>query len=64
MSISSVRRGRVPTPEAAWMVAEELGFEGDLRQCVVWLEDLQRGAERAKAVNVVQFINTMAQGRA
>lgn len=58
MSISSTRRGDVPTAEAAWMVAEELGFVGGLEKCRVWIEDLQRGpqarTDRALAINIVQ----------
>jgi len=68
MSMSSPQRGRTPTPEAVWMVAEELGFTGSIEQCTVWLEDLQRGPrkdDRAKAVNVVQLIAQVAEeGRA
>jgi hypothetical protein len=59
MSMSSVKRGRAPTPEAVWMVAEQLGFVGGLEACTIWLEDLQRGPtkqDRAKAVNVVQLL--------
>jgi len=61
MSMSSPVRGRTPTPEAVWMVAEELGFTGSIEQCTIWLEDLQRGPrhdDRAKAVNVVQLLAT------
>jgi len=60
MSMSSTRKGRAPSPEAIWIVAEELGFIGGLSACEVWSEDLQRGAERAIAINVVQSINTLA----
>lgn len=51
MSMSSHRRGKTPTPEAVWMIAEEFGFIGGLRQCSVWPEDIGAGD---KAVNVVQ----------
>ena len=51
MSMSSRRRGRAPTPEAVWMICEELGFVGSIQQCRVWLEDMQDGD---KAVNVAQ----------
>jgi hypothetical protein len=30
MSMSSGRRGRTPTPEAVWMICEELGFVGSI----------------------------------
>jgi hypothetical protein len=51
LSMSSPRRGRLPTPEAVQMVMDELGFAGPLKQCAVWLEDL---SGREKAVNVVE----------
>ena len=62
MSMSSPVEGRVPIPEAVWMVAEELGFSGSLEACAVWLEDLQG---HGKAVNVVQPLTAAATaGRA
>jgi hypothetical protein len=63
MSLSVLRRRRAPSPEAVWMVAEELGFWGSLEQCSVWLEDIGQGD---KAVNVVQPIaneDELARGR-
>jgi hypothetical protein len=55
MSMSTQREGRVPHPEALWMVAEELGFVGGLEACdKVWPERLRQGL----AVNVVQLIAT------
>jgi len=51
MSMSVARAGRVPLPQAVWMVAEELGFTGSLQACTVWVEDLQG---HGKAINVVQ----------
>lgn len=54
MSLSSVRRGAFPIPQAVWMVAEELGFVGSLKFCTVWPEELMRGSERAVAINVLQ----------
>src|SRR4249919_1156428 len=30
LSMSSTRHGRTPTPEAVWMLAQALGFQGDL----------------------------------
>lgn len=65
MSMSSRRHGRTPTPEAVWMIAEELGFVGSLEMCTVWPEDLQRGPQerkdRAIAINVVQPIAVSAE---
>jgi hypothetical protein len=54
MSMSSGAIGRAPTPGAAWMVAEELGFIGSLDYCHVYIEDLQRGDGRRHAINIVQ----------
>lgn len=45
--------GRAPTPEAVWLIAEELGFVGSLQQCAVWTEDIGQGD---KAINLVQPI--------
>jgi hypothetical protein len=61
MSMSSTRKGRAPNQYAVWMVAEELGFVVGLETCTVWTENLQRGAERAIAINVVQplMVNVM-----
>jgi hypothetical protein len=65
MSMSTARKGAAPTQEAVMMVARELGFVGDLSSCRVWVEDLQRGNGRAKAVNVVQPVRiTHAPGNA
>jgi hypothetical protein len=66
MSMSSPRRGRLPTPEAAWMVAEHLGFVGGFEMCQHWIEELQRGPrERAQALNIVQplDVTTASVGR-
>lgn len=60
MSMSSDLPGRTPIPEAVWMVAEQLGFVGNLKECAVWLEELMRGDHKANAVNVVQPINMVA----
>jgi hypothetical protein len=51
MSMSSGRQGKAPTPEAVWMVCQELGFVGSIEECRVWIEDLSDGE---KAINVVQ----------
>ena len=53
MSMSIDKHGRIPNEHALWIVAERLGFVGDLNDCVMWVEDLEgHGA----AVNVVQVI--------
>jgi hypothetical protein len=57
MSMSSPRRHHVPTPDAVWMVCEELGFVDGLGACKVWLEDLDDGE---KAVNVAQPLSVIA----
>lgn len=55
LSMSSPVNGRIPSPEAVWMVAEYFGFKGGLEACVIWDEELQRGPEeRQIAVNIVQ----------
>lgn len=55
MSMSSPRRGKVPTPEAVWMVAEQLGFVGGFEACARWPEELQRSpGDRQVAINLVQ----------
>ncbi len=41
MSMSVSHEGRVPHPEAVWMVAQELGFTGTILDCVIWTEPLQ-----------------------
>lgn len=51
MSMSVGQEGRAPLPEALWMVAEEFGFVGSLRDCKVWKEDLQG---HGIAINIVQ----------
>jgi hypothetical protein len=52
MSMSSAIPGRVPSPEAVWMVAEPLGFVGGLDACCAqWLETLKG---HGQAVNIVQ----------
>lgn len=51
MSMSVDQEGRLPSPEALWMVAEEFGFVGGLRDCKVWKEDLQG---HGIAINIVQ----------
>jgi hypothetical protein len=56
LSMSSVRHGRAPTPDAIWMIASELGFVGALDQCMVWPEDIGAGD---KAINIVQPISVI-----
>jgi hypothetical protein len=51
LSMSSLRHSRTPTPEAVWMVAQELGFQGSIQDCAFWLEDIGSGDA---AVNIVQ----------
>jgi hypothetical protein len=63
MSMSSPKRGRLPAPEALWMVAEHLGFVGGLEACTHWIEDLQRGSgDRQQVVNLVQPIDVVNAG--
>jgi hypothetical protein len=59
LSMSVLRRERVPTPEAVWMIAEELGFQGGLERCAVWQEDIGQGDV---AINVVQPITGESVG--
>ncbi|WP_233854146.1 hypothetical protein [Paraburkholderia sp. HD33-4] len=51
LSMSVGKAGRVPSPEAVWSVATELGFTGALEHCTQWLETLQGHGD---AVNIVQ----------
>jgi hypothetical protein len=53
MSMSVERKGFIPNEFAIWIVAELLGFEGTLRNCHGWTEDLSDGD---RAVNIVQSI--------
>jgi hypothetical protein len=63
MSMSSPEPGRAPSPEAVDMVAKELGFVGGYRCCTVWLEDLERGDGKQKAVNIVQPLTITREAR-
>ena len=56
----SCRPGRVPSPQAVWLVCERLGFRGGITLCTVWLEDLERPNGRHEAVNVVQSLEPPA----
>lgn len=51
MSMSIMKPKRVPSPEAVWMVAEELGYVGGLDYCNFWQEALSDGEV---AINLVQ----------
>lgn len=71
LSMSTTRRGKMPSPDSVWAVAELLGFEGSLQQCKVWIEDLDTdqgdGSGEDKAINVVQPVHMLpddAAGRA
>ena len=51
LSMSIDREDRVPSPQAVWMVATELGFAGGMEACRVWPEQLEG---HGIAVNLVQ----------
>jgi hypothetical protein len=61
MSMSIMREGRVPHPTGLLLVAEDLGFSGDMEACLVWTEDLSDGG---KAINMLQPINAQQSSRA
>jgi hypothetical protein len=61
MSLSSPAQGRIPTPEAVWMVAEELGFTSGLEACMVFPEEL---LGHGQAISVIQLIHSGASGTA
>lgn len=62
MSISlRGEQGRVPSPDAVWMVAEHLGFAGGLDVCRLWPEELQG---HGTAVNVMQPLSVVEESRA
>lgn len=60
LSVSTRRAGRVPNPAAVWMIAQQLGFTGDLDSCMHWVEELEG---HGQAVNVVQPLICDAQVR-
>lgn len=60
MSMSSRQPNHLPVPQAVWMICEKLGFVGELRNCTIWFEELDRPGGRLKAVNVVQPIAAIA----
>jgi hypothetical protein len=54
MSMSVNREGRLPNEIGLWMIAQEFGFWGDLRDCdAIFPEDLQG---HGHAINIVQRI--------
>lgn len=59
LSVSICRPGRVPTPEAVWMLASELGFVHGLEHCAVWEEPIGEGDI---AINVAQPVELPANG--
>lgn len=61
MSISVQRDGRLPNPPAVWMVAQALGFTGELEQCTAYMETLQGHGE---AINVLQIVRTQQEAHA
>jgi hypothetical protein len=44
MSMSVQTEGRLPNEYAVWMVAELLGFTGDISECVGWIENGRKAA--------------------
>jgi hypothetical protein len=61
MSMSIEREGRVPSPEAVWMIAECLGFVGGITSCISWRELLQG---HGLAISLVQRVATGVEGSA
>jgi hypothetical protein len=64
MSVSSDVPGRLPSPEAVWMIAATLGFVGGLNLCKFWIEELDRGQHtgQTEAVNLVQPLSIDREG--
>lgn len=59
MSMSVQREGRIPSPIAVWMIAQEFGFWGIIEDvAAMWVEDLQG---HGKAINVVQPLAPLAK---
>lgn len=60
LSMSTARAGKVPHPEAIWMVAAELGFWGGIEHCTCWVEELlghgSPDENSGHAINCVQPI--------
>lgn len=61
MSMSIMRKGRIPHPLGVWLVAEHLGFSGGLGACQWWPEDLSDGGT---AINVVQPLSVAGPANA
>lgn len=61
MSMSIMREGRVPSPEAVQMVARELGFKGDLAASTGWTEKLSDGGIAVNLVQQVAYQDPFAQ---
>lgn len=57
MSVSINRPGRIPSPECAWRIGLELGFEGGLTHCQGWTEEMSDGV---MAVNLIQPVVSVA----
>lgn len=57
LSVSMTEPGRLPSPEAIWMIAEALGFAGGLEVCKLWPEQLSAGGT---AINVAQPVSIAA----
>jgi hypothetical protein len=51
MSMSVQREDRLPNEFGIWMIAQEFGFWGSLKDCAGWIEDLKG---HGHAVNIVQ----------
>lgn len=54
LSVSIEREGRVPSPEGVWIIAQEFGFTGQIKDCArIWLEKVEGGGD---AVNLLQAV--------
>lgn len=58
ISISVSQKGKVPTVEAAWEIAEMMGFVGGFEKCAVWPETL---ADGEIAINIAQPIGVTSE---
>lgn len=58
LSVSIDREGRIPSSDAAWMIAQELGFTGTLLACQWWPEKTASGRT---AVNLLQPVSMDAE---
>lgn len=57
MSVSIDRKGKTPSPEAVWIIAELLGFTGSYKDCMVYPEKLLGSA--GVAMNVMQPVGEL-----